>query len=45
MNDLVARYENNGKVLEIYFDSSPQNPRNWDNLGTMVCLHRRYSLR
>lgn len=44
MRNLVSSYENNGKVLEIYFDSSPQNPRNWDNLGTMVCLHRRYSL-
>lgn len=21
-----------------------ENPREWDNLGTMVCFHRRYSL-
>ncbi|WP_019592017.1 hypothetical protein [Thioalkalivibrio sp. ALE20] len=22
----------------------PENPRNWDNLGTMVCWHNRYQL-
>jgi hypothetical protein len=30
--------------LEIAYDTDPQNPREWDNLGTMVCWHRRYSL-
>lgn len=30
--------------LEIEQDSSPESPREWDNLGTMVCFHKRYDL-
>ena len=30
--------------LEIFHDQSPESPRSWDNLGTMICFHRRYSL-
>ena len=30
--------------VRIIMDSDPVNPRTWDNLGTMVCGHRRYSL-
>lgn len=30
--------------IEIYPEDSPSNPREWDNLGTMICFHRRYSL-
>lgn len=30
--------------LEIYQHDCPENPRNWDNLGKMVCFHKRYSL-
>lgn len=25
-------------------DSDPQSPRDWDNMGTMVCFHGRYNL-
>lgn len=25
-------------------DDCPQNPREWDNLGTMVCSHKLYYL-
>jgi len=31
-------------LIEIFSDDSPDNPREWDNLGTMVCFHRRYNL-
>ena len=31
-------------LLEIEQDSSPDSPRTWDNLGTMVCFHKRYDL-
>ena len=32
-------------TLEIISDEDPQNPRTeWDNLGTMVCFHKRYGL-
>jgi hypothetical protein len=31
--------------IEIIHDEHPSNPRTeWDNLGTMVCFHRRYTL-
>lgn len=31
-------------TLEIFAEHDPWNPREWDNLCTMVCWHRRYSL-
>jgi hypothetical protein len=34
----------NNRVLKIYQDESPESPREWDNLGEMVCFHRRYNL-
>ena len=30
--------------LRIRHDESPESPREWDNLGTMVCWHRSYVL-
>jgi hypothetical protein len=30
--------------IEIYQDSDPESPREWDNVGTMVCFHSRYTL-
>ncbi len=34
----------NGRFLEIHCDEDPQSPREWDNLGTMVCWHTRNNL-
>lgn len=34
----------NGCLISIYADESPESPRDWDNLGTMTCWHRRYIL-
>lgn len=34
----------NGNTLQIIQDDSDQSPREWDNLGTMVCFHRNYNL-
>jgi hypothetical protein len=31
-------------TIKIYQDDSPDSPREWDNLGTMACFHRRYNL-
>lgn len=33
-----------GRTLEIHHDDNPQNPREWDNLGTMVFFHLRHNL-
>jgi len=30
--------------VEIVIDDEPPNPRDWDNLGTMACWHKSYSL-
>jgi hypothetical protein len=35
----IGKYE-----IEIIPDSSPESPREWDNLGIMVCRHRHYNL-
>jgi len=35
----IGKYE-----IEIIPDSNPESPREWDNLGIMVCQHRRYNL-
>ena len=34
----------NGNTLQVINDKSPESPRTWDNLGKMVCFHRRYDL-
>jgi hypothetical protein len=36
--------EYKGCTIEIMPDNDPENPREWDNLGTMVCFHRHYEL-
>lgn len=38
----VEKYGNN--IIEVHYDTDPDNPRDWENLGTMVCFHRRYNL-
>lgn len=41
----AARAEIEGLgTLVVYYDDSPSSPREFDNLGTMVCFHRRYNL-
>jgi hypothetical protein len=35
----IGKYE-----IEIIQDSDPKSPREWDNLGTMICFHKRYDL-
>lgn len=36
--------EYNGFTIHTELDIEPPNPREWDNLGTMVCWHSRYRL-
>ena len=38
------KYEFYGSVLEIDQDDYNESPREWDNLGVMVCWHRSYKL-
>jgi hypothetical protein len=40
----IEVFEHKGFTIEIHWDEDPENPREWDNLGTMACFHPRYSL-
>lgn len=43
--EAVESYEHEGVPIQIYQDDSPgDTPRDWSNVGTMVCWHRRYDL-
>ena len=32
------------ETATIYYEEQPESPREWDNLGTMICFHSRYNL-
>jgi len=38
----TLRYK--GHTIKIIADDCPESPREWDNLGTMICFHSRYDL-
>lgn len=40
----IETIEYKGYTIDIYRDEFPEDPREDDNLGHMVCFHRRYSL-
>lgn len=42
--NLYKEIINNNVRLRILYDRLPESPRSWDNLGIMVCWHRRYDL-
>lgn len=44
MKSIESFFFQDGCSLEIYQDENPENPREWDNLGVMVCFHKRYDL-
>ena len=44
MHDPIYEEIHHGHQIKIYYDTDPQNPREWDRFGTMICRHRRYSL-
>lgn len=41
---LLETIEHYNHSIEIHQDDNPSNPREDDNLGTMVCFHNRYNL-
>lgn len=44
-NDLAHTETYKGFTINIYNDNHPhETPRDWDNLGTMICWHRNYNL-
>jgi hypothetical protein len=42
---IIERELDNGNTVKVYYDESPESPREWSNLGVIECLkHRRYDL-
>lgn len=44
MTNVYKQAENEKFVLKIEYDECAESPREWDNLGTIVGYHSRYSL-
>ena len=44
MENIVYRAANDTHELVIWYDEMAESPREWDNLGTMVCFHGRHNL-
>jgi hypothetical protein len=44
MSEAINEKKVGNYLIEIFPDNNPDDPRNWDNLGKMVCFHKRYSL-
>lgn len=44
MSSAIRVFDNGSKRAEIFQDEDPESPRSWDNLGVMVCFHKRYNL-
>jgi len=42
--DPLEVWKKDSQRLEIYQDDIPESPREWDNLGIMLCTHREYDL-
>lgn len=40
----IKTYKKENRIVKIYQDTNPESPREWDNLGVMVCWHSRYRL-
>lgn len=40
----IKQYEHKGYTIEIHYDEWGESPREWDNLGTMACYNKRYTL-
>lgn len=41
---MIDQIEYRGFTIGIHQDENPEDPRNWDTLGTMACWHSRYNL-
>ena len=42
--EAIKTFDVDGASVRIVMDKDPENPRDWDNLGTLALYHRRYSL-
>ena len=42
--DSILSVDYKGHRIRIEQDTEPNDPREWDNIGTMLCFHRHYTL-
>ena len=41
---MIEEFNHEGLTIKIDYADFSESPREWDNLGTMVCFHMKYSL-
>lgn len=44
MSEAIKTIEKDGYTLKIFYDESPESPRDWDNLGTLIFVNKPRSL-
>ncbi len=44
MDECIKTVKYKNFNINIYYDDEPENPREWDNLGNMMCWHKKYNL-
>ena len=44
MNETYDTIELDDITVEVYQDTNPESPREWSNIGVIVCWHNRYDL-
>jgi hypothetical protein len=44
MMEAIKTIEKDGYILKIFYDESPESPREWDNLGTLIFVNKPRSL-
>ncbi len=44
MDKPIHEEEYRGLTIKIYQDEDSEGPRDWDNLGTMICFHKKWKL-
>ena len=42
--EAIQTISHNDFIIEVHYDQDPQDPREWDNLTTITCWHRRYNI-
>jgi len=42
--EAIKEIDYKGYSIKIYQDDILESPREWDNLGEMICFHKRYLL-
>jgi hypothetical protein len=42
--NIIKEVKAGDKILRIFSDQNPTDPRSWDNLAKFICFHNRYNL-